>query len=487
MATKTFEELKQLAIQIRDEKTNKQNTATRIGTQMLGHLDKLEQDYYDKTATDEKLIELEKELGKLNYLSVVENKYINQNGIETEGINFACSDYIKYYYGDIYAYNIYGKLNAVSAIAFYDENKDFISSITSTLSGGEIINGIIEKSKIPTNTKYVRFSQNYNIDNDKELYVKFVTPLSDENYQEQIDNINNKIEEINNTLDNENDSAKQENTVINFKNYELSFTEGLGLNNGNETTSVSAASCTDYIDIEEYKNICTLYIIAQFGLDSCAFYDENKALISYEKSADIYKEVVIPQKAKYIRLCTNKSNIEKAKLFVKEDIIYGTNQIKNNKKRIDSIPTKKVYYFDKGLLSESASNLSSSFGFIIPNKRITGVKIYVDEDKEVSFNIFTLNKDLNIYLNNSYTIQAKQGINEYQLDIDLTDVEGDIYYSPISGFVYSRDSSGLTGKTMYNITNLKLIQLGQHNIKHTLIQMLIWYFLTIIFMQIWLK
>ena len=72
MATKTFEELKQLAIQIRDEKTNKQNTATRIGTQMLEHLDKLEQDYYDKTATDEelqardeKLTELENTCGKI--------------------------------------------------------------------------------------------------------------------------------------------------------------------------------------------------------------------------------------------------------------------------------------------------------------------------------------------------------------------------------------------------------------------------------------
>lgn len=69
MATKTFEELKQLAIQIRDEKTNKQNTATRIGTQMLEHLDKLEQDYYDKTATDEKFTELEKkeELANVNF------------------------------------------------------------------------------------------------------------------------------------------------------------------------------------------------------------------------------------------------------------------------------------------------------------------------------------------------------------------------------------------------------------------------------------
>lgn len=76
MATKTFEELKQLAIQIRDEKTNKQNTATRIGTQILEHLDKLEQDYYDKTATDEKFTEIEEKIegiGEVD-LSGLENK-----------------------------------------------------------------------------------------------------------------------------------------------------------------------------------------------------------------------------------------------------------------------------------------------------------------------------------------------------------------------------------------------------------------------------
>lgn len=67
MATKTFEELKQMAIQIRDEKTNKQNTATRIGTQMVEHLNKLEQEYYNKEnideqkeQTDAKFSELEK-------------------------------------------------------------------------------------------------------------------------------------------------------------------------------------------------------------------------------------------------------------------------------------------------------------------------------------------------------------------------------------------------------------------------------------------
>nr|DAJ27217.1 MAG TPA: hypothetical protein [Caudoviricetes sp.] len=66
MATKTFEELKQLAIQIRDEKTNKQNTAPRVGTAMLEHINKLEQDYYDKTQTDEELKERDDKLTELS-------------------------------------------------------------------------------------------------------------------------------------------------------------------------------------------------------------------------------------------------------------------------------------------------------------------------------------------------------------------------------------------------------------------------------------
>lgn len=82
MATKTFEELKQLAIQIRDEKTNKQNTATRIGTQMLEHLDKLEQDYYDKTATNEKFTELNSQVYTKKFSA---NKVIRKLFIDISG------------------------------------------------------------------------------------------------------------------------------------------------------------------------------------------------------------------------------------------------------------------------------------------------------------------------------------------------------------------------------------------------------------------
>lgn len=65
MATKTFDELKQLAIQIRDEKTNKQNTANRVGASMLEAINKLEQDYYDKKITDTELAKIDKEILEL--------------------------------------------------------------------------------------------------------------------------------------------------------------------------------------------------------------------------------------------------------------------------------------------------------------------------------------------------------------------------------------------------------------------------------------
>ena len=73
MATKTFEELKQLAIQIRDEKANKANTATRIGTQMIEHLNKLEQEYYNKDGVAEQLKTRDDELARLDKMTTEYN------------------------------------------------------------------------------------------------------------------------------------------------------------------------------------------------------------------------------------------------------------------------------------------------------------------------------------------------------------------------------------------------------------------------------
>lgn len=138
MATKTFEELKQLAIQIRDEKTNKQNTATRIGTQMLEHLDKLEQDYYDKTATDEELQARDEKLTELNQsvsdvygFGMNEKKYIsstNGNILPYIDNNWACLEKeIECKEGDTFRVNLNGNGDSrVLVFAAYDENSQYL-------------------------------------------------------------------------------------------------------------------------------------------------------------------------------------------------------------------------------------------------------------------------------------------------------------------------------------------------------------------------
>lgn len=112
MATKTFDELKQLAIQIRDEKTNKQNTANRVGTAMLEGINKLEQDYYDKTAADkelkkrdDKLIVLEGKLGffESNTSAQAQQKEtINPNNINiSRGCRFIIKMNFRNYASDV--------------------------------------------------------------------------------------------------------------------------------------------------------------------------------------------------------------------------------------------------------------------------------------------------------------------------------------------------------------------------------------------------
>lgn len=168
MATKTFDELKQLAIQIRDEKTNKQNTANRVGTAMLEGINKLEQDYYDKTAADkelkkrdDKLIELETvplndlisnqqtlnlnigEKDELFILSVLSNRYINKDGVISEtSASLWCSDYIQLDDGYIYMIEALGGNSNNPSLVLYDKNKKAIGLYyLSTLTiNGESLN-----------------------------------------------------------------------------------------------------------------------------------------------------------------------------------------------------------------------------------------------------------------------------------------------------------------------------------------------------------
>lgn len=179
MATKTFEELKQLAIQIRDEKTNKQNTATRVGTAMLEHINKLEQDYYDKTKTDEELKERDDKLTELG--KYIENEeyiraYLDANdkflwGIRKDGTvewdkgipspvrkalidleSKLVNENIKDLQNDINAIN--EQINTINQTFFYTEDEEFIHSVVD--SEGNLLFGITKEGKpyYPNNETY---------------------------------------------------------------------------------------------------------------------------------------------------------------------------------------------------------------------------------------------------------------------------------------------------------------------------------------------
>lgn len=163
MATKTFEELKQLAIQIRDEKTNKQNTATRVGTAMLEHINKLEQDYYDKNQTDEELKERDDKLTELESIIEVGKYcinigYIYTNGVLTSNSNFSASNFIAIkglskitFWAEEEQKNLY--------LAVYDKDKKFVRQFSNSRNQQTI--------DIQNNECYIRYS----VENGKKFYI----------------------------------------------------------------------------------------------------------------------------------------------------------------------------------------------------------------------------------------------------------------------------------------------------------------------------
>lgn len=182
MATKTFEELKQLAIRIRDEKTNKQNTATRIGTQMLEHLDKLEQDYYDKTATDEELKERDEKLTELENEIPIFSNYIyggkiNNNGSFVKDALAITSPVYPVKAGDMVKSRLYRlsifdsqKQYVKQIFTEYDWNRD--SEYTAEENGFVCAEFVSESYPMYINDKmYVENVSYYNFIQDEDIYL----------------------------------------------------------------------------------------------------------------------------------------------------------------------------------------------------------------------------------------------------------------------------------------------------------------------------
>ena len=345
MATKTFEELKQLAIQIRDEKTNKQNTATRVGTAMLEHINKLEQDYYDKTQTDEELKERDDKLTEIELNHIICYIMLNGSNVSYIGINGSkiwddsSNPYLnkdtgeyQYYSGasgyvfvspyiyvgclNTFLLTIY-KRSSYACVVFYDKDKNILSVI----NGEENVQITRQEISVPDNAIYARFCghssypfsvylpENY----DKNVYLseqaKFYAEESEEKSVELSKPYTDSVDKLicNTMLNGENE------TFVNDRNWnESSWTPNkdpyLDKDTGEYQYYAVSGNC--FVSPYVYIGCIETFLLTIYKRSSYAcvvFYDKDKNILSVingEENVQITRqEISVPDNAVFVRLC----------------------------------------------------------------------------------------------------------------------------------------------------------------------------------------
>ena len=344
MATKTFEELKQLAIQIRDEKTNKQNTATRIGTQMLEHLNKLEQDYYDKTATDEELKQRDEKLTELSsklridlenilntHIFLAKTGYYRYDGGYTEAENAKSTELIEIGSYDSLSYST--NLNESGcAVSFFDGNKTFIDSLKVLGVSGGRTEGVINLSEDTyQNAKYVALSTyNYFDSFEAKLY-------NSNSIENRVENLNSEVVNIKNDLT----SFEIKLAKTGYYRYDGGYTEA------------ENAKSTELIEIGSYDSLSYSTNLNESGC-AVSFFDGNKTFIDSLKVLGVSggrTEGVINlsedtyQNAKYVALSTyNYFDSFEAKLYNSNSIENRVNELETKVNNIKVSGSNNNYY-----------------------------------------------------------------------------------------------------------------------------------------------
>lgn len=317
MATKTFDELKQLAIQIRDEKTNKQNTANRVGAAMLEAINKLEQDYYDKIATDEELKERDEKLTELEDLSDNINNTVNgeysinvdfesfQGYINTKGqfipnINQRTTDFLDY---PSVKYSVKCNISSLGAyINFYDNEKNFLLELSEKYkSDGEFVNQILNKPeeaafyRITTSKDYSYLVKANNTGLIKTIYA--IKEQQNKNTQ----NIQSNTDEIRKLKDTSSTDFVKINISFDFQGY---------INSGGDFMTHPNGVTTDYL---QYKEVI---VSLNFGLAAlnCGyvnFYDSDHVFLPDLSNGYIKNEtvdnlkIIMPEGASFMRITAN--------------------------------------------------------------------------------------------------------------------------------------------------------------------------------------
>lgn len=356
MATKTFEELKQLAIQIRDEKTNKQNTATRIGTQMLEHLDKLEQDYYDKTTTNEKFTEIE--IGKnvvdnykLGYYSSSDSSFVKEESGFYKCIEFPVKE------GDVIIF-----INNITSDRFLIFNENQLLERTKIQIGyNEVV--------IPKNATKVCVNLVFNDGGD--ITKQYISKKNAYNSLFPLDQISKNVSNIIDTLPPKVDGLSINYNIVDFAK------DGYVSQDGNIHTELGVYK---YIIFEAKAGDLFLFISDIADNRFLCFNDESFIeRISYKKG---YNEIIIPERTTKVAvnlIFNDNSSLAnkyiarisaKDKLFPLNEINKNINDLFSNSKSIYIPYIQRIfgaYIGADGNLVDSEQRYYTDYIDIIPN------------------------------------------------------------------------------------------------------------------------
>lgn len=217
------------------------------------------------------------------------NRAVNKDGTFNNYSSYRSTDYIKVEEGDVFSAFLSIDLNYTWCVAYFDENKQFISG--SNADAEASYTGFISEVTIPSGVTYVIFCS--------------VSPTIHSLYKVANESVATALKDINNNIGTTTgyDVDITQDTIANG-------TRGLYLiQNGSTAGSESATSSyftSDYIEVKPGDKFT--YALEQlYGNRIWCIYDRNKVMITNHHGTNgaVQRDsVTIPEQGAYIRFCS---------------------------------------------------------------------------------------------------------------------------------------------------------------------------------------
>lgn len=190
--------------------------------------------------------------------NIVSGKNIRETGSVLTDPDRCYLDYLPCFPGATIVYQSETDNSLISAVAFYDKNKAYLSSLTNVGP-----RGVLYSATVPANAYYVRLCTYISEANTMQYYCKgYVEYLANE-----IETLNTKVKEI------ENDVSNYE--IVNYMSFAETFQNSKYANDGT-IVSDPDQNCTSLVPLDREQDL----YCGTSGYAEAVFFDANKDYIS---------------------------------------------------------------------------------------------------------------------------------------------------------------------------------------------------------------